>query len=81
MKKYNFGAGPSILPPEVIKATADALINFDGTGLSLAEISHRTKNFQAVMDEAQAFLDGNRSADDVAKAVQSKVKLHVNEQR
>ena len=56
MKKYNFGAGPSILPPEVIKATADALINFDGTGLSLAEISHRTKNFQAVMDEAQALV-------------------------
>ncbi len=54
MKKYNFGAGPSILPPEVIKATADALINFDGTGLSLAEISHRTKNFQAVMDDALA---------------------------
>ncbi|MGN0062327.1 MAG: 3-phosphoserine/phosphohydroxythreonine transaminase [Alloprevotella sp.] len=56
MKKYNFGAGPSILPPEVIKAAADALINFDGTGLSLAEISHRTKNFQAVMDEAQALV-------------------------
>ena len=56
MKKYNFGAGPSILPPEVIQATADALINFDGTGLSLAEISHRTKNFQAVMDEAQALV-------------------------
>lgn len=56
MKKYNFGAGPSILPPEVVKATADALINFDGTGLSLAEISHRTKNFQAVMDEAQALV-------------------------
>ncbi len=56
MKKYNFGAGPSILPPEVIKATADALINFDETGLSLAEISHRTKNFQAVMDEAQALI-------------------------
>lgn len=56
MKKYNFGAGPSILPPEVIRATADALINFDNTGLSLAEISHRTKNFQAVIDEAAALV-------------------------
>ncbi len=54
MKKYNFGAGPSILPQEAMKATADACIEFDGMGLSLMEISHRTKQFQAVMDEAQA---------------------------
>ena len=54
MKKYNFGAGPSILPQEVMKATADACVEFGDTGLSLMEISHRTKDFQAVMDEAQA---------------------------
>ena len=54
MKKYNFGAGPSILPQEVMKATADACVEFQGRGLSLMEISHRTKEFQAVMDEAQA---------------------------
>jgi phosphoserine aminotransferase len=53
MKKYNFGAGPSILPDEVMKATAEACVNFNGMGLSLMEISHRTKDFQAVMDEAQ----------------------------
>lgn len=53
MKKYNFGAGPSILPQEVMKATADACVEFQGMGLSLMEISHRTKEFQAVMDEAQ----------------------------
>lgn len=54
MKKYNFGAGPSILPQEVMKVTADACVEFQGMGLSLMEISHRTKEFQAVMDEAQA---------------------------
>lgn len=54
MKKYNFGAGPSILPQQVMKATAEACLEFDGMGLSLMEISHRSKNFQAVMDEAQA---------------------------
>ena len=54
MKKYNFGAGPSILPQEVMKATADACTEFQSMGLSLMEISHRTKEFQAVMDEAQA---------------------------
>lgn len=54
MKKYNFGAGPSIFPQEVMKATAEACVEFQDMGLSLMEISHRTKEFQAVMDEAQA---------------------------
>ena len=54
MKKYNFGAGPSILPQEVMKATAEACVEFQDMGLSLMEISHRTKEVQAVMDEAQA---------------------------
>ncbi|EJX07107.1 phosphoserine transaminase [gut metagenome] len=56
MKKYNFGAGPSILPQEVMKATAEACVDFQGSGLSLMEMSHRTKEFQAVMDEAQALV-------------------------
>lgn len=54
MKKYNFNAGPSILPREVIEATASACLEFEGSGLSLMEISHRAKNFQPVMDEAVA---------------------------
>lgn len=53
MKKYNFGAGPSILPQEVMRSTAEACMEFGGMGLSLMEISHRTKEWQAVMDEAQ----------------------------
>lgn len=52
MKKYNFNAGPSMLPREVIEATADACLDFDGSGLSLMEISHRAKNFQPVVDKA-----------------------------
>ena len=54
MKKYNFNAGPSILPREVIEATANACLDFNGSGLSLMEISHRAKDFQPVMDEAMA---------------------------
>ena len=42
MKKYNFNAGPSILPQQVIKATIDACTDFENTGLSLKEISHRS---------------------------------------
>lgn len=54
MKKHNFNAGPSILPREVIEKTAQAILDFNGSGLSILEISHRTKDFQAVMDEAVA---------------------------
>lgn len=56
MKKYNFNAGPSILPQEVIKQTADAVNNFQGEGLSILEISHRAKYFQPVLDEAEALM-------------------------
>ena len=52
MKKYNFNAGPSMLPREVIEATAKQILDFNGSGLSLMEISHRAKDFQPVVDEA-----------------------------
>lgn len=54
MKKHNFNAGPSILPREVIEQTAQAILDFNGSGLSLMEISHRAKDFQPVVDEAEA---------------------------
>lgn len=54
MKKHNFFAGPSILPAITVEKTAEAIINLNGTGLSLMEISHRSKDFQAVIDEAVA---------------------------
>jgi phosphoserine aminotransferase len=53
MKKHNFYAGPSILPEYTIKNTAEAVLDFAGTGLSVLEISHRSKEFVAVMDEAR----------------------------
>lgn len=54
MKKYNFNAGPSMLPREVIENTAKQLLDFNGSGLSLMEISHRAKDFQPVVDECVA---------------------------
>lgn len=56
MKKYNFNAGPSILPREVIENTAKQCLDFNGFGLSLMEISHRAKDFQPVVDEAVALI-------------------------
>ena len=54
MKKHNFNAGPSILPRVAIENAAKAILDFEGIGLSLLEISHRTKDFEAVNDEAEA---------------------------
>ena len=56
MKKYNFNAGPSMLPREVIENTAKQILDFNGSGLSLAEISHRAKDFQPVVDEAMVLI-------------------------
>jgi len=53
MKKYNFGAGPCILPREVIEKTASAILDFNGIGLSIAEISHRSKAFQLLGKEGR----------------------------
>ena len=54
MKKHNFYAGPSILPEFTIKNTSEAILNFADMDLSIMEVSHRSKQFIAVMDEATA---------------------------
>ncbi|HIC8755327.1 3-phosphoserine/phosphohydroxythreonine transaminase [Elizabethkingia anophelis] len=56
MKKHNFSAGPCILPQEVFQKASEAILDFNGMGLSLLEISHRSKEFVAVMDEARAIV-------------------------
>jgi phosphoserine aminotransferase len=56
MKKHNFYAGPSILSEFTKEKTAEAVMNFSGTGLSVMEVSHRSKEFVAVMDEAVALV-------------------------
>lgn len=55
---HNFNAGPSILPREVFEEASQAIINFNNTGLSILELGHRTRIFQAVMDEAKALITG-----------------------
>lgn len=52
MKKYNFNPGPSVLPDFTIQETAKAILDINGSGLSLMEISHRSKDFEAVLNEA-----------------------------
>ena len=54
MKKHNYSAGPCILPQEVFQKAAQAVLNFNNSGLSILEISHRSADFVAVMEEARA---------------------------
>jgi phosphoserine aminotransferase len=56
IKVHNFSAGPGILPAEVLKQAAAACINFDNLNLSLLEISHRSKNYEKVMEDARALV-------------------------
>ena len=56
MKKYNFNAGPSMLPREVVEQTAAAVLDYNGMGLSLMELSHRSAEFKPVLDEARSLL-------------------------
>lgn len=56
MKIHNFSAGPSILPQEVLKKASEAVVEFNGTGLSLLEISHRSKHFVDVMENARTLV-------------------------
>jgi len=56
MKKYNFNPGPSVLPEITLRNTAEAVLNLNGTGLSIMEISHRSKDFEAILKEAKELL-------------------------
>jgi phosphoserine aminotransferase len=55
-KVHNFSAGPGILPQEVLQQAASACVNFDDLNLSLLEISHRSKNYEKVMDESRSIV-------------------------
>jgi phosphoserine aminotransferase len=55
-KVHNFSAGPGILPQEVLKQASEACLNFDNLNLSLLEISHRSKNYEKVMDDARSLV-------------------------
>ena len=53
-KAYNFNAGPCVLPKPAIEAAIEALKDFKGTGMSVIEVSHRSKEWDAVMNECHA---------------------------
>jgi phosphoserine aminotransferase len=56
MKKHNFGAGPGILPAEALRKSAEVILDLNGTGLSLLEISHRSKDFETILQKAKSLV-------------------------
>lgn len=64
MKKFNFSAGPSTLPEEVLQQASEAILDLNKSGLSLIEISHRSKDFIAIMDESRALVKKLMKLDD-----------------
>lgn len=64
MKVHNFGAGPAILPENVLKKAAQAVLDLDGAGLSLLEISHRSAEFSAIIDRAEQLVRNLLRLDD-----------------
>ena len=54
MKRHNFSAGPCVLPQEVLLKASEAVMDLNGSGLSLIEISHRSKDFVDIMEKARA---------------------------
>ena len=53
---YNFSAGPAVLQEEVLKEAAAEMLDYNGTGMSVMEMSHRSAAYQAIIDEAEADL-------------------------
>ena len=65
-RAINFGAGPSALPQSVLEETAKGLLNFEGTGIGIAEISHRSKEFTAYVRNLESLIrDGGEKSREV----------------
>ena len=58
---YNFSAGPAVLPEEVLKEAADEMLDYRGTGMSVMEMSHRSKAFEEIITTAEQDLRGSGS--------------------
>ena len=75
---YNFSAGPSILPLPVLEKVQKELVNYNGTGMSIMEMSHRSSYFQSIIDEAGSLLRELMNIPDECEVLFYKVVLHYN---
>ena len=70
---YNFSAGPAVLPEEVLKEVAEEMMDYQGSGMSVMEMSHRSADFQKIIDEAEQDLRDLRSEEHT-----SELQSHLN---
>ena len=75
---YNFSAGPSILPLPVLEKVQKELVNYNGTGMSIMEMSHRSSYFQSIIDEAGSLLRELMNIPDEYEVLFYKVVRHYN---
>ena len=68
---YNFSAGPAVLPEEVLKEVAEEMMDYQGTGMSVMEMSHRSADFQKIIDEAEQDLRDLMKIPDNYKVISS----------
>ena len=59
---YNFSAGPAVLPEEVLREAAEEMLDYQGTGMSVMEMSHRSQAFQNIIDTAEQDLREDRKS-------------------
>ena len=77
---YNFSAGPAVLPEEVLKEAADEMLDYQGSGMSVMEMSHRSQVFQNIIDEAEADLRTRFTPSFIEKTKRCKESLILPEQ-
>ena len=75
---YNFSAGPSMLPLPVLEEIRDELLNYRGSGMCVMEMSHRSKVFQTIIDEAEADLRALMEFPKITRCCLSKAGQHCN---
>ena len=66
---YNFSAGPSMLPEPVLKKAAGEMLNYCGSGMSVMEMSHRSKAYQEIFDETKTLLKKALSVPDTHEVI------------
>ena len=68
---YNFSAGPAVLPEEVLKEVADEMMDYNGTGMSVMEMSHRSAAFQEIIDTAEKDLRELMNIPDMIRGIET----------
>ena len=70
---YNFAAGPAVLPEEVLKEAAAEMLDYKGTGMSVMEMSHRSKAFEEIIQDAEKDLRDCNSSKDIRPGMLLKI--------